>query len=54
MKERLNNIRLELASAREELSDMQCLNLYEAIANDLLIDILELQEEVRDRIENII
>jgi len=53
MKEKLNNIRLELDTAKETLSDMECLKLYELIAESLNSNIIELQETIKERVERI-
>jgi len=53
MKEKLNEVQLVLDNAKIDLSDMECLKLYELIAEDLHRDILEMQERVRARIEKV-
>jgi len=54
MKEKLNQVHIVLDNAKEELSDLECLKLYEKIAEQLHSDIIEMQDRVRKRMENII
>jgi len=53
MKEKLNEVQLVLDTAKQDLSDMECLKLYEIIAESLHSNIIELQEKVRARVEKI-